>query len=90
MRTVHENDINFAAFALAVLKPLTVEQAFEMIQAGVKRNNKYTKKDEQDMIEMRKQGMTYAAIGNAYGVTTSCIRRKIIRVKEEMKNGKGV
>lgn len=90
MRTVHENDINFAAFALAILKPMTIEQAFEMVQTGVKRNNRYTKEDEQDMIEMRKLGLTYVEIGDAYGVTASCIRKKIISTKEALESGKGV
>lgn len=70
---------NWCAFIIAIELNVTVEQAFILYWKGkLSRHDRcITKEDVEDMREMKKQGMSYAAIGEIYGITASSACQRI-------------
>ncbi|MPW26234.1 hypothetical protein GC105_10585 [Alkalibaculum sp. M08DMB] len=85
MQAVHENDLNFAAFALAIFKPLTPEQAFESLESGKVYNYVSLSDDDfEEILKMRSQGEKWKDINSMYGVSNeSSMLHRIKRYKEK-------
>jgi len=73
-------DENWYVLCLAIIKSMTVEQAFS-IWEGVKWNHTYTSEDVEDMTKMR-ETMTYKEIGEIYGISESATYKRINRYKK--------
>jgi len=74
---------NYYALLICILKPVTVEQSFRMMNGLFDNviNTSITKDDIEDMIRL-KQEMTYEAIGKLYGLSKNAVYRRIKRYKE--------
>jgi hypothetical protein len=74
---------NYYALLICILKPVTIEQSFDMMNGKITKIRKVSisKADIQDMIRM-KQRMTYHEIGELYGLTKQAVYRRIKRYKE--------
>lgn len=68
-------EFNWCALAVAILKNVLPEQAFELMERNVKLT--VSNDDVPDMIKMRQQGMTFRQIGDVYGLTASNIFTRI-------------
>ncbi|CVK18501.1 hypothetical protein SPSPH_045730 [Sporomusa sphaeroides DSM 2875] len=80
------NDVNWCAFALALISPkYTVERALDYV-CGVttQHNNRcdLTDSDTEDMIKLRKQKIPYSEIGEIYGMDQSAVHRRVKKYKE--------
>ncbi len=74
-------DHNYAALILAILKGYSPEQAFVAMEKGVGRyRHELSKKDTYDMVEFRKQGLTYKQIGELYNKSAAAISKRVHRV----------
>ncbi len=76
---------NYYALALAILKPVTPEQAFQII-SGQKSKREITTSDIEKMIKMKSQGMTYKQIGEIYGLSAHAVYARIGRAKGRLKS----
>lgn len=74
---------NYYALLICILKPITVEQGFDILNGKFtkRRNMTITRNDIQDMIRL-KQSMTYDEIGELYGLGGAAVYRRIKRYKE--------
>ena len=86
--SVHEHEINIVAFAIAILKPepLTVEQAFEIAQSGKPKlhSKQLTDEDTLDMIELRKQGLSWVEIDEIYNLTETAAFKRVKKYREKV------
>lgn len=78
MRESYTFEENYYALAIAILKPVTPEQAFELLDKGHLKKYvqyHYLSDDAEDMEKMRASGMTYKQIASIYGVNVDCVFR---------------
>lgn len=81
---------NWYALIIASQFPVTVEQAFKILDRGknfTKRKDNYTKftKEElQQMEKLKSKGYTYRQIGELYGISLHAAYDRIKRIKKEM------
>lgn len=75
---------NYYALLVCILRPVTIEKSFDLLDGKItkKNNTSISKKDIEDMIRMKQQGMTFEAIGEVYGLTRGAVYRRIKRFKE--------
>ena len=77
---------NYYALLICILRPdYSIDRSLQAMMDEVitkKRNTSITKKDIEDMIRMKEQGMTYEEIGEIYGLTKGAVYRRIKRFKE--------
>jgi hypothetical protein len=80
---VYERD--YYALLICILRPVTPEQSFDMINGKVAQiqNVTITSADIEDMIRMKEQGMTHREIGECYGISEEATYRRIKRYKEK-------
>lgn len=73
--------ICWAAFGVALMADqyLLPEQAFDYLESGGKRQAKLRFSDIPDIIAMRKDGVTWGAIGEIYDVNQSAVYRLVKR-----------
>jgi predicted DNA-binding protein (UPF0251 family) len=76
---------NYYALLICILRPVTIEQSFEMMEGKVAQiqNVTITSEDIEDMIRMKLQGMTHREIGECYGISEEATYRRIKRYKEK-------
>lgn len=74
---------NYYALLLCILRPdYSVERSLQAMMDGVftkRRNMTIKANDIKDMIQMHQQGLTYEKIGEAYGITSQAVYRRIKR-----------
>jgi hypothetical protein len=77
---------NYYALLICILKPVTIEQGFDMLDGRITNRNNMaiTDDDIEDMVRMKNQGMTHREIGQVYGITEEAAYRRIKRYKERM------
>ena len=73
---------NWCVFCIAILKGMTVEQAFGLWEDNKDNRDTYTAEDVKDMAEMRKT-MTYKAIGEMYGISDTAVFRRLKGYKKD-------
>ena len=78
---------NYYALIICILRPVTIEQSFMMMDGSVSttKNKSITKDDVADMITLKETGLTYQAIGDMYGLSASATFLRIKRLKGECK-----
>lgn len=82
---------NWYALIIASQFPVTVEQAFQILDAGKRitgRKEKYVKLTNEDLLEMerlRVQGLTYRAIGEMYGMSMNATFRRLKTFRKKVK-----
>ncbi|QHQ61373.1 hypothetical protein Ana3638_11810 [Anaerocolumna sedimenticola] len=71
---------NYYALLICILKPVTVEQSFMMMD-GVfpKQNRSISKRDVKFMIIFKRQGMAYKEIGELFGISAGAVYNRIRR-----------
>jgi hypothetical protein len=76
-------EVCWTALALCIMKPLTIEMAFEIISPYllVKRKDK-RRFEEQQMLELRRNGKTWPEIGAMFGCTYNAAYRRVKRFRE--------
>jgi DNA invertase Pin-like site-specific DNA recombinase len=76
---------NYYALAVSILRKCTPEQAFELLKTGKKKRAKRgTYLDVvPDLQKYRKQGLSYEAIGELYGVSKDWVYARLNRAKEK-------
>lgn len=76
---------NYYAFLICILKPVTVEQSFDMMDGKVAqtKNLAITSEDIEDMILMKQQGMTNQKIGELYGISEEATCKRIKRYERK-------
>lgn len=76
---------NYYVLAVCIFQKCTPEQAFQLFETGKKNRTKKGEamKDAAEMVRLREQGMTYAAIGELYGMNKDAVFRRIKRAKEK-------
>jgi len=67
---------NWCIFCLAIIKGLTVEQAWNAWE-GIKTNWTYTEEDNEDMKKMRATKMSYKEIGEIYGISDGAVHKRV-------------
>lgn len=74
---------NYYALLICILKPVTIEQGFGLLEGHVsdRYNLAITGEDIEDMIRMKQQGMTHREIGSYYGISEEAAYRRIKRYK---------
>jgi len=77
---------NYYALLICILKPVTIEQGFDLLDGRITHRNNMaiTNEDIEDMIRMKQKGMTYQQIGDLYGLSWDSVRRRIKRYKGAM------
>ena len=70
-------DNNWAALCVAILTTNTVEQSLELIFEGKLSGRILTDEDTEDMRKLKKQGLTYAELGEIYNIGASGICRRL-------------
>jgi len=77
---------NYYALLICILRPdYSIDRSLQAMMDEVitkKRNTSITKKDIEDMIRMKEQGMTYEKIGQLYGLSKDAVFKRIKRYKE--------
>ena len=75
---------NYYALLICILRPVTIEQSFDMMDGNVAQiqNVTITSDDIEDMILMKQQGMTHREIGECFGISEEATYRRIKRYKE--------
>ncbi len=79
MLSVLELAENYCALAVAILTHSTPERSFELLEKGAGKRtyrSDITEEDIKDMIKL-KEGMTYKAIGELYGLSECVAWRKM-------------
>ena len=79
-------DISCAALAIAILKPVSVEQAFDLIEIGSLKKTYLMPEDTKDMVKLKNNGTTYTEIGEIYDITANAVLKRVKRYKELNKN----
>jgi DNA invertase Pin-like site-specific DNA recombinase len=76
---------NYYALLICILKPVTIEQGFDLLDGRITHRNNMaiTSEDIEDMIRMKQQGMTHREIGSFYGISEEAAYRRIKRYKEK-------
>ena len=76
---------NYYALLICILRPVTIEQSFDMMDGKVAqtKNLVITSEDIEDMIRMKQQGMTHREIGEYCGISEEATYRRIKRYKEK-------
>lgn len=82
MKEIVTEKICYYALALCIFKPVTIEQAFDIIAPLPE------SKDEKDnkILALRAAGMTWFEIGNAVGMHWNAVAHRARRYKERLIN----
>lgn len=73
----------YEALLVAILTDSNVEQAFLRLESGGKRRcHKYSDDEIEEMLAMRKQGMTWESIGKMLGASVSSVHHACKRYAE--------
>ncbi len=67
---------NYYALYLSIVSYLTPEQAFALLETGVKKRL-LGEQDTIDMKKMRRQGWTFKDIAEAYGIKDSTVYKRL-------------
>ena len=75
---------NWAALCVSILKGVLPEVAFSILNnPDIKDYGKaFTDEDTRDMVELKKQGLTYKEIADIYGLNKGVIFRRIKRLNK--------
>ncbi len=79
---------NYCALAVAILKNVTLERAFDALDMGdslPKTRTDITKQDEIDMYLLNKQGVTCRELADMYGIPEGTMYKKVWKIKQERK-----
>lgn len=82
---------NWYALIIASQFPVTVEQAFQILDSGkritgrMKKHVKLTTKDLMEMEKLRAQGFTYQKIGEVFGMSMNATFRRLKAFREKVK-----
>lgn len=74
---------NYYALAISIIKGLPPEQSFELLSTG-RIKQKCNLEDTEDLIKLKDQGMTYAELGEVFGISASAAYRRINRAKRRL------
>ena len=76
-----EVDHNWAAFALAIIKPISPELAFRVIEEGpaVIRSLEGRDAINEEMLQLKRSGLTWEQVGAVFGVSDSAAYRRVKR-----------
>ncbi len=69
---------NYYALIISILKGLTPEQSFELLNTG-RIKEKYDPEDVKDMIKLKAMGMTYKELAEAFNISVDCAYHRISR-----------
>ncbi|QXE19983.1 hypothetical protein B5S50_14765 [Clostridium sp. 001] len=82
---------NWYALIIASQFPVTVEQAFQILDRGKriigrkKKHVKLTVKDLMEMERLRNQGFTYRSIGEIFGMSMNATFRRLKAFRKKVK-----
>jgi DNA invertase Pin-like site-specific DNA recombinase len=82
-------DENYGALMIAIMKQCHPEEAFRLYRTGYAGTKAYRgKEDSEDVREMirlnEEDKLTYEQIGSMYGISKSCVSKKIKKHKEKI------
>ena len=83
-RELATEEIGWLSLALCIFKPLTVEDAFQVIAPDPWESRKLCQQQMKEMFKLKGQGMTYAAIADLYGVSIETVRGRLRRYREKI------
>ena len=86
MLTAVELAENYCALAVAILKSVTPERAFEEMDRGpaIKNRMEITREDVMDMYTLNEQGVTCREIAEMYGMKLGAVHRRVWKIRNEM------
>ncbi len=67
---------NWYILCIAIIKSMTVEQAFDFWE-GVRTRWTYSEEDNANMRKMRASKMSYKEIGEVYGISAGAVHKRI-------------
>lgn len=72
---------NWYVFLICILKPVTVEKAFDLFEGISPKiiNTAVTPDDVEDMIRLKREGLTYRELGDMYGMSKDAVHKRIQR-----------
>lgn len=82
VETVLDLRYNIAALAIAILKGISPEQAFAILE-GKNIITVYNEEDIKDMVRLHDQGFSYRQIAEMYGLTKDAVQKRINRYKKK-------
>ena len=88
MKEEKELNENWYALIIASQFPVTVEQAFRILDRGKRITSKRVKLTNEDLIKMerlRDEGFTYEKIGEMYGMTMNAVYTRLKRFRGKVK-----
>lgn len=70
---------NWYALLICILKPVTVEKAFDLFEGIFPKvnNTAVTQDDVEDMIKLKNEGLTYRELGEIYGMSKDAVHKRI-------------
>lgn len=76
----------YMALTICILRNVTPEVAFKMLQGKHYINRKWTAYDVEEIEIMRSNGMTWREIGNAYGVEAQVAYKRYYYYKKKIES----
>lgn len=72
---------NWYVLLICILKPVTVEKAFDLFEGVFPKvnNTAITLNDVEDMIKLKREGLTYRELGEMYGLSKDAVHKRIRR-----------
>lgn len=85
-RKLATEEIGWLSLALCIFKPLTVEDAFQIIAPDPEapKSRELCRQQTEEMFKLKGQGMTCAAIADLYGVSIDTVRGRLKRYREKI------
>lgn len=81
---------NYYALLLCILKPVTIDQSFMLLEGnfksacGKKRGRRKLDLNNKDLVADRNNGMTFQQIGDKYGISKNAAMVRIKRCLKEV------